>query len=258
MVDPLPSFTPVSISQINLTWNISIDNVGVTGYRIYRDGNQIATTTAASYSDNGLTPNTNYSYTVSAYDAVGNESGQSGTVNTTTLPDTQAPSVSLTAPSQDATVLSTISVNASASDDVGVVGVQFKLDGVNLDAEDLATPYSITWDTTTATNGTHMLTAFARDVAGNTTTSATVNVTVNNPVPDTQAPSVPSGLSVAAVSETQINLSWNASTDNVGVTGYNVYQGGNQIATTALTLYSNIGLIASTTYSYTVSAFDLA
>ena len=252
------SATPVSISQINLTWSASTDNVGVTGYRIYRNGNQIATTTAISYSDNGLTPNTNYSYIVSAYDAVGNESGQSNTVNTATLPDTQAPSVSLTAPSQDAMVLSTISVNASASDDVGVVGVQFKLDGVSLDAEDLATPYSITWDTITATNGTHILTAVARDSAGNTTTSVTVNVTVNNPVPDTQSPSVPSGLSATAVSETQINLSWNVSTDNVGVTGYSVYRGGNQIATSATASYSDTGLIASTTYSYTISAFDLA
>src|SRR3989344_2490397 len=252
------SATPVSISQINLTWSASTDNVGVTGYRIYRNGNQIATTTAISYSDNGLTPNTNYSYIVSAYDAVGNESGQSNTVNTATLPDTQAPSVSLTAPSQDAMVLSTISVNASASDDVGVVGVQFKLDGVSLDAEDLATPYSITWDTITATNGTHILTAVARDSAGNTTTSVTVNVTVNNPVPDTQSPSVPSGLSATAVSETQINLSWNVSTDNVGVTGYSVYRGGNQIATSATASYSDTGLTASTTYLYTVSAFDLA
>ena len=76
--------------------------------------------------------------------------------------------------------------------------------------------------------------------------------------PDTEAPSIPANLSATPVSISQINLTWNISIDNVGVTGYRIYRDGNQIATTALTLYSNIGLIASTTYSYTVSAFDLA
>jgi hypothetical protein len=60
------------------------------------------------------------------------------------------------------------------------VGVQFKLDGANLGAEDTTAPYSIAWNTTTTTNGTHTLTAVARDAAGNTTTSAPVTVTVSN------------------------------------------------------------------------------
>ena len=64
-----------------------------------------------------------------------------------------------------------MTVAANASDNVGVAGVQFKLDGANLGAEDTASPYSVTWNTTTATNGSHTLTAVARDAAGNTTTS---------------------------------------------------------------------------------------
>jgi len=94
--------------------------------------------------------------------------------------DTQPPMVSLTAPANNATVSGSVSVTANASDDVGVVGVQFKLDGANLGAEDTTAPYSVTWATTSATNGTHTLTAVARDAAGHTTTSAAVTVTVNN------------------------------------------------------------------------------
>ena len=71
-------------------------------------------------------------------------------------------------------------MTASASDNVGVVGVQFKLDGANLGAEVSVFPYSLSWDTTTAAAGGHSLTAVARDAAGNQTTSAAVAVTVNN------------------------------------------------------------------------------
>ena len=76
--------TVQSATQINLTWAASTDNVGVAGYNIYRDGVQIATSTTASYSDTGLTASTAYSYTVSAYDAAGNESAQSLSVSATT------------------------------------------------------------------------------------------------------------------------------------------------------------------------------
>ncbi len=78
------SATTVSSSQINLSWTASTDNVGVTGYRIYRGGTQIATSTTASYSNTGLSPSTPYSYSVSAYDAAGNVSGQSSSASATT------------------------------------------------------------------------------------------------------------------------------------------------------------------------------
>jgi hypothetical protein len=88
--------------------------------------------------------------------------------------------VSLTAPSNGAAVSGTINVSASASDNVGVVGVQFQLDGANLGAEDTTAPYSVSWNTTTASNSSHTLTAVARDAAGNTATSSGVTVTVAN------------------------------------------------------------------------------
>lgn len=76
--------------------------------------------------------------------------------------------------------------------------------------------------------------------------------------PDTTAPSVPTGLTANAVSQTQIDLSWTASTDNVAVTGYNIFRDAGFIASTTGTSFSDTGLTAATTYAYTVSAFDAA
>ena len=78
------------------------------------------------------------------------------------------------------------------------------------------------------------------------------------PPAETQAPTVPANLSAQAVSSSQINLTWSPSTDNVGVTGYNIFRAGTQIGTTATTSFSSTGLGASTAYSYTVAAYDAA
>ena len=103
-------------------------------------------------------------------------------------PDTQAPTVSLTAPTQGSTVSGVITLSASASDNIGIAGVQFLVDGANAGAEDTTTPHSITLDTAAYSNGTHSLTARARDAAGNTALSPAVSVTVSNaPLP----PAVP-------------------------------------------------------------------
>ena len=134
--------------------------------------------------------------------------------------DITAPTVTMTAPAAGATVSGSVTVSATASDNVGVVGVQFKLDGVNLGAEDTATPFSTTWNTTTSSNGSHTLTAVARDAAGNTATATSVTVTVNNVSADTIAPTValtaPAG--GATVTGSAVALSATAS-DNVGVAG---------------------------------------
>src|SRR5438874_5307339 len=153
----------VSSSQINLSWTASSDNVGVSGYRVYRNGSQIATTGATSFANTGLSPSTTYSYTVAAYDAAGNLSAQSSSASATT----PAP-------------------------------------------------------------------------------------------PDTTPPAVPTGQTASQASSSQINLSWTASSDNVGVSGYRVYRNGSQIATTGATSFANTGLSPSTTYSYTVAAYDAA
>jgi hypothetical protein len=98
-------------------------------------------------------------------------------------PDEAPPSVSISAPANGATVSGIVVVRASASDNRGVAGVQFRLDGAALGAEDTAAPYETAWDTAGVANGAHTLTAVARDAAGNSATSAPVTVTVANGVP---------------------------------------------------------------------------
>ena len=209
--------TPTSTSQINLRWDASTDDVGVAGYKVFRNGNQIATPTTTSYNDTGLSANTTYDYTLSANDAAGNDSPKTDVVSAKTLADTTAPTVSLTAPANDATVSGTINVTATGSDNVGVVGVQFLLDGNDLGAEDTTAPYSVSWNTSTATNGAHVLTARAWDAADNSTTSAARNVTVA--APDTAAPTVAitSPTNNAQVVDI-VNVTADAS-DNVAVAG---------------------------------------
>ncbi len=98
-------------------------------------------------------------------------------------PDTTAPTVSITAPVTTTTVNGTVTVAASASDNIGVVGVTFYASGIMIGTEDTTAPYSVSWNTTTYQNGTSkVLTAVARDAAGNTTTSSAVTVTVQQPV----------------------------------------------------------------------------
>jgi len=105
------------------------------------------------------------------------------TVSNGPPPDTSPPSVTIASPSSGATVSRTIDVVATASDDVGVAGVQFRLDDADLGAEDTEAPYSVPWDTTTTSDGSHTLTAVARDAAGNVTISEPVTVTVSNTSP---------------------------------------------------------------------------
>ena len=76
--------TAASATQVNLSWTASTDNVGVTGYKIFRDGSQIATSASNSYSDTSVQPATTYSYYVTAYDAAGNNSSASNTATVTT------------------------------------------------------------------------------------------------------------------------------------------------------------------------------
>lgn len=102
--------------------------------------------------------------------------------------------------------------------------------------------YNVTW-TSTPTQGAHMWL-----------------VAVQSATPDTTTPSVPTDITAVPVSDTQINLSWTASTDNVGVSGYQVFRDGGvtPIATPSTNSYSDSGLTASSLYTYTVKAVDAA
>lgn len=100
-------------------------------------------------------------------------------------PDAQAPTVSLTAPAGNATISGSVNLSATASDNVGVVGVQFLVDGVGVDSEDTTSPYSVVWNSGTVVNGQHSIAAQARDASGNTTVSSAVIVTTDNILPPT-------------------------------------------------------------------------
>ena len=116
-----------------------------------------------------------HTLTAVARDAAGHETTATAVI-VTVLNDTAAPTVSLTSPAAGATVSGSVTVTATASDDVGVTSVQFLLDGAPLGAADAAAPYEVAWPTTAAANGAHTLTAVARDAAGHETTATAVSV----------------------------------------------------------------------------------
>src|SRR5882762_9678204 len=240
----------------NLSWSASTDNVGVTAYILLRNGVQIAMPATTTYADAGLSAATTYSYTVAARDAAGNISPYSASVSVTTasVADTTPPSTptGLTGAAAGSTGVN-LSWSAS-TDNVGVTGYIVRRNGVQI-----ATPATTSYtDTGLSAATTYSYSVSARDAAGNISpNSASVSVTTASAA-DTTPPSTPTGLTAAAAGSTGVNLSWSASTDNVGVTGYIVRRNGVQVATPATTTYADTGLSAATTYSYTVAARDAA
>ena len=224
---------------------------------MYRGGTLLATLgKVTSYSNTGLTALTSYSYTVAACDAAGNCSAQSTAVSAKTLAaDTVAPS----APTGlIATPVSSSKINlswAASADNVGVTAYKVYRGGTLIATLGKVTSYSNTGLTALTS---YSYTVAACDAAGNCSAQSTA-VVAKTLAADTVAPSAPTGLIATPVSSSKINLSWTASTDNVGVTAYKVYRGGVLIATLGnVTSYSNTGLTALTSYSYTVAACDAA
>jgi chitodextrinase len=167
--------------------------------------------------------------------------------------DTTAPSAptNLTAPSRTSTSI-TLSWTAS-TDNVAVTGYDV-YSGATLAQTVAATQATVTGLTP---NTTYSFTVRARDASGNVSApTAALNVTTS--LPDTTPPSAPAGLTVTSVTSSSASLSWTASTDNVGVTGYDVYNG--TLLTTSVTVTSATitGLAPSTSYSLTVRARDAA
>jgi len=235
-----------------LLWSASTDDVGVTGYIVRRNGVQVGTPGATSYADAGLAAATTYSYTVAARDAAGNISSDSTSVSVTTVgaADTTPPTTptGLTAAASGSTS-ATLSWSASI-DNVGVTGYIVRRNGVQV-----ATPVSTSYADTGLSVGTYSYTVAACDAAGNISPNST---SVSITIADTTPPTTPTGLTGAAAGSTGANLSWSASTDNVGVTGYIVRRNGVQVATPVSRSYADTGLSAATAYSYTVAARDAA
>lgn len=250
---------PVSNIQINLTWTASTDNVGVSGYQIFRDGVQVATTTANYFNNTGLTASTTYAYHVRAFDAAGNKSDASNTISTTTLNinDNTNPS---TPSNLNAAVISANQINLSwnaSTDNTAVAGYEIFRNGSQIATTTANSFQNIGLTATTTYN--YMVRAF--DAAGNRSDySNTVSATTlgSGSTNDTIAPSAPSNLRATVVSYRHVNLTWATSTDNVKVKGYKIYRNGMLIGVTKHNRFNSIGLTASTTYAYTVKAYDKA
>lgn len=189
LVAPLPGSAVAGVVSLTAT---ASDNVGVDVVRFFVDGTLIASDFVAPYSASWNTashPDGGAVITLVAVDVAGNTTTSPGVAVTVSNsspppppdPDTSPPSIGLTGPVPGSTVSGSVVVSASATDDTGVVGVQFLLNGAPLGAEDSTAPYRVTWDTTAAADGAYTLAARARDAAGNQATSVPVVVTVSNP-----------------------------------------------------------------------------
>jgi len=264
-----PANGSIVSNTVTLTASAS-DNIGVTKVEFYRDGtNLVGMATATPYNvsyDTTAITNGSRNFSAKAYDAVTNSTMSASisvTVNNPPPPDTTPPSVSLTAPASGSIVSNIITLTASASDNVGVTKVEFYRDGTTLVGTDTTSPYNVSYDTTTITNGSHDFSAKAYDAVTNSTMSASISVNVNNPPPvDTTPPSV--SLTAPAsgniVSNT-ITLTASAS-DNVGVTKVEFYRDGTNLVGTATTApYSasfDTTTITNGPHNFTAKAYDAA
>ncbi|UJF32228.1 glycosyl hydrolase [Paenibacillus hexagrammi] len=245
-------------SSVSLSWTGSTDNVGVAGYEISRNGSVVGTTASSSYTDNGLAASTAYSYTVKAYDAAGNRSAASAALNVTTSAasgaDTQAPTVPTNLGATNTSSSVTLSWTAS-TDNVGVAGYDILRAGIPI-ATTTSTSFT---DSGLSNNTNYIYSVKAFDAAGNrSAATADIYVTTGTSSGDTQAPTVPASLTSTSQTSSSVTLSWAASSDNVGITGYEILRNGAVVGTSATTGYTDSGLTAGTAYTYTVKAYDAA
>lgn len=247
-------------TTISLVWNASIDNVGVVRYEVRRNNNNSLITAVNAPSTTtmitGLTANTAYTFDIQACDASNNCSGFSSDLSVTTMmaPDTSAPTVPANLRTSNlAQTTVTLLWNAS-TDNVGVTGYELSIDnGAAINVT--GTSYNATGF---AAGSTHNFKVLAKDAAGNKSAYATaVNFTMMA-ASDTSAPTVPSNPTTSSITSSSIVFSWTASTDNVGVAGYDVSVNNGTPIATSNTNYSATGLSPSTTYQFKVRAKDAA
>jgi chitodextrinase len=241
-------------TSLSLSWAASTDNVGTTGYTVYVNGTASSAASATSRTVSGLSCGSTYTIGVDAYDAAGNHSAQtSTTMSTSACPDTTAPSTPTNLTKTGSTQTSLALSWSASTDNVGVTGYTLYVNGAQVGTT-TSTSMSATG---LACSTTYTVSVDAFDAAGNHSAKASIS-TSTAACADTAPPSTPTGLSTSAVGQSSITLSWTASTDNVGVTGYRLYLGGSQVGTSSSTSYVFSGLSCGTSYTLGVAAVDAA
>ena len=271
----------VTEKSISLSWTAATDNVGVVKYDIYRDGVKISSVTGASYTDTiGLQPKTAYKYKVRAFDAAGNASVFSAELSVTTLTsiDTVLPTTPGNLSASSITTTSLTLAWSASTDDREVVRYDIYRNGAKVGS----TVGSIRSyaDTGLSAGATYKYKVQAFDAAGNgstfsaelsvdTRTSIVVDVSgkldpgiVGMPSLDMTPPTAPGNLAATTFSTTatqsSVVLTWSPATDNVGVTGYDVYRSGIKIVTVPRPGYTVTGVSSGVASDYLVISFFLA
>ncbi|EKF56407.1 fibronectin type iii domain protein [Galbibacter marinus] len=246
----------ITPESLTLSWDAAIDNVEVTGYEIFLDGESYATVgNKTSHTIDGLSPSNMYEFYIIAMDAMENTSDPSETLSVATPEDadTQSP----TAPSNLATSkLTEGSVTLSwetSTDNVEVVDYQVFQDGSSIGLTDGETTFDVSGLIASTQYEFYII---ATDAAGNLSeASNTVSVTTSSDQ-DTEAPSSPTNLNANEITATSLVLNWSASTDNEAVDAYEVYNGDTSIGNTSNTSFNISNLDPDTNYQFRVRAID--
>jgi chitodextrinase len=258
------SVTPVSVA---LKWNAASDNVAVVNYEIRRNGSLIRTQSGTTYSNSGLTPSTAYTYTVSAVDAVGNRSAASAPLTVSTPALAVTFSSSSTSRDENSGVVSVaVKLNAAAP---SAVSATIALSGTATAASDYNTATTVNFSagSSTATipvtllddeaaEGSETIVLTLTSASGASIGSAKTFTLTIRPSDDSEAPAAPTGFVASSVGATSVSLRWNASTDNVAVSSYELSVDGTVIRTSSSRSYTHSGLTPLTAYLYSVVAID--
>ncbi|MDQ2085047.1 fibronectin type III domain-containing protein [Herbivorax sp. ANBcel31] len=236
-----------SITTVSLKWDISLDDVDVEGYEIFRNGLRVGTSRTNRYIDQRLMPNTKYTYTIKAYDVYGNYSEHSESVGITTNVGDEPPEVPQNLSISSRTDTSVSLSWSPSTGNVPVEGYKVYLNGIHIgDSEN--TRYT----DTDLEPGTHHYTIKAFDTSGNISNSSNAIIYDNEP------PTAPKDVSVADITATSVTLNWSESQDNIGVLEYEVFRDGVRIGVTDSLTYKDNTLEPMGEYTYVVRAKDFS
>lgn len=244
-----PSLSGVpQLMSVQLNWLPSADNVGVTAYRIRRDGELLGTVPSPGFPDTGLEVDTEYEYEVTALDEAGNVSAAS-VLTISTLPDLAPPSMPGDLGGTPGVTTAALTWSAS-TDNVAVQSYRIYRGGIHI----ASVPGLAYLDTGLAPDTSYNYEVIAVDTSGNLSPPALLSLAT---LVDLSPPSTP-GNFAADPDQQSILLSWSASTDNVAVDGYRIRRNGDVIATVQGLSFNDTGLETNTGYNYEVIALDEA